>query len=160
MKYTKSLILISLFALAALLVTSAGYAGDNASLEQHDFDSYFKMDVPKGISFEKRNTTSGNNSNVTLNYRNYTEKINIIYAESLGSKDDILKYYEDFAKNDENITINTTNNTTLVHFKGNNIIGEYNYHDMAISGDDTRYILMQCDNETLMKSMAGSIKFN
>lgn len=160
MKFTKCLILISLFALAALLVAGAGFAANNTSLEQHDFDSYFKMDVPKGISFEKTNSTPSKNINVTLNYRNSTEKINILYVESEGTKDNLLKYYEDFAKNDKNITINTSNNTTIIHFKGENIIGEDNYHDMAISGDNTKYVLMQCDNETLMKSMAGSIRFD
>ena len=71
----------------------------------------------------------------------------------------LLKYYEDFAKNNTNITLNTTNNTTVIHFNDDNIIGEINFHDMAISGDNEKYILMQCDNETLMKSMAESIKF-
>lgn len=160
MKFTENLILMFIFAFACLLICSTGFAANNTSLEQHDFDSYFKMDVPKGISFEKRNTTSNNNANVTLNYRNSAEKINIVYAESTVTKDDLLKYYEDIAKNDKNMTLNTTNNTTIIHFKGENIIGEDNYHDMAISGDNTKYIIMQCDNETLMKSMAGSIKFN
>ena len=159
MKFTENLILMFILAFAAVFVCSAGFAANNTSLEQHDFDSYFKMDVPKGISFEKRNTTSSNNTNVTLNYRNSTEKINIIYAES-PTKDNLLKYYKDYAKNDKNMTLNTTNNTTIIHFKGENLIGEDNYHDMAISGDSSKYVLMHCDNETLMKSMAGSIKFN
>lgn len=160
MKFGKVLILIVLLALVGLLVTNTGFANNNAPLEQHDFDSYFKMNVPKGISFEKTNSSPSKNINLTVNYKNYTEKINIVYAESIGSKDKLLKYYEDFAKNDKNITLNTTNNTTVIHFKGDNLIGEDNYHDMAISGDNTRYILIQCDNETLMKSMAESIKFN
>lgn len=160
MKFNKCLILILLLALAALLVTGAGFAANNTALEQHDFDSYFTMKVPKGISFEKKEGTPSKNINISVNYKNYTEKINIIYAESAGAKDDLLKYYTDMAKNDENLTQKTINNTTIFHFKGNNIIGEENYHDMAISGDDTRYILMQCDNENLMKSMAESVKFN
>lgn len=160
MKFNKCLILILLLALAALLVTGAGFAANNTTLEQHDFDSYFTMKVPKGISFEKKEGTPSKNINISVNYKNYTEKINIIYAESAGTKDDLLKYYTDMAKNDENLTQKTINNTTIFHFKGNNIIGEENYHDMAISGDDTRYILMQCDNENLMKSMAESVKFN
>ena len=160
MKFNKGLILILLLALAALLVTGAGFAANNTALEQHDFDSYFTMNVPKGISFEKKEGTPSKNINISVNYKNYTEKINIIYAESTGAKEDLLKYYTDMAKNDENLTQKTINNTTIFHFKGNNIIGEENYHDMAISGDDTRYILMQCDNENLMKSMAESVKFN
>lgn len=160
MKFNKGLILILLLALAALLVTGAGFAANNTALEQHDFDSYFTMKVPKGISFEKKEGTPSKNINISVNYKNYTEKINIIYAESAGAKDDLLKYYTDMAENDENLTQKTINNTTIFHFKGNNIIGEENYHDMAISGDDTRYILMQCDNENLMKSMAESVKFN
>ena len=160
MKFSKKFILIVLLALAALLVAGAGFAANDTSLEQHDFDSHFTMKIPKGISFEKNEGTPTKKVNLSVNYKNYAEKINIIYAESEGAKDDLLKYYENFAKNDENITLNTTNNTTIIHFKGNNIIGEDNYHDMAISGDDSRYILMQCDNESLMKSMAQSIKFN
>ena len=109
---------------------------------------------------KRPNNTPGKNINVTMNYKNYTEKINIIYAQSAGAKDNLLKYYEDLAKNDTNITVKSFNNTTILHFKGDNLIGEDNYHDMAISGDNTKYILLQCDNETLMNSMAGSIKFN
>ncbi len=160
MKFSRSLILIAFFAMAALIVAGAGYAGNNTALEQHDFDSYFKMDVPKGISFEKTNSTAGDDINITINYKNYTEKINIIYVQSVGTKDNLLKYYEDLDKNDSSMTLKSFNNTTILHFKGDNIIGEDNYHDMAISGDNNRYILMQCDNETLMNSMASSIKFN
>lgn len=160
MNFSRSLILVALLAIAALLVANAGFAGNDTSLEQHDFDSYFKMDVPKGISFEKTNNTPDKSINITMNYKNYTEKINIIYTQSAGAKDNLLKYYEDLAKNDTNITVKSFNNTTILHFKGDNLIGEDNYHDMAISGDNTKYILLQCDNETLMNSMAGSIKFN
>lgn len=160
MKINKNLLLIAVLALAVLLVAGTGFASDNAPIEQKDFDSYFKMKVPKGITFEKKEGTPTNNINISVNYKNYTEKINIIYAESSDAKDNLLKYYEDMAKNDENITLKSYNNTTVIHFKGNNIIGEDNYHDMAISGDNTRYILLQCDNETLMKTMAESIKFS
>ena len=160
MNFSRSLILIALLAAVTLFVVNAGFAGNDTSLEQHDFDSYFKMDVPKGISFEKTNNTPDKSINVTMNYKNYTEMINIIYAQSAGAKDNLLKYYEDLAKNDTNITVKSFNNTTILHFKGDNLIGEDNYHDMAISGDNTKYILLQCDNETLMNSMAGSIKFN
>ena len=159
MKFNRSLILIAVLALAVLLIAGTGFASDNATIEQKDFDSYFKMKVPKGIAFEKKEGSSGNNTNISVNYKNYTAKINIIYAKS-GAKDNLLKYYEDMAKNDKNITLKSYNNTTIIHFKGNNIIGEDNYHDMAISGDNTRYILLQCDNETLMKTMAESIKFS
>ncbi|WP_405305521.1 hypothetical protein [Methanobrevibacter sp.] len=160
MKIYKSLLLIAVLALVVLLVAGTGFASDNSTIEQKDFDSYFKMKVPKGITFEKKEGTPTNNINISVNYKNYTEKINIIYAESTDAKDNLLKYYEDMAKNDENITLKSYNNTTVIHFKGNNIIGEDNYHDMAISGDNTRYILLQCDNETLMKTMAESIKFS
>lgn len=159
MKFNKSLILLAVLALAALLVAGTGYAVDNATLEEKDFDSHFKMKVPKGITFEKKEGSPSNNTNTSVNYKNYTEKINIIYSES-GAKDNLLKYYEDTAKNDKNITIKSYNNTTVIHFKGNNIIGEENYHDLAISGDSTKYLLIQCDNETLMKTMAESIKFS
>ena len=160
MKSTKTFILICLLALGALLVMSASSAGNNTTLEMHDFDSYFKMNVPKGISFEKSNSTPGKNMNVSINYENYTQNIYICYAESAGTKEMLSEHYENFAKNDANITFNKTNNTTIIHFKENNTIGEDNYHDMAISGDDERYVLIQCDNETLMKSMASSIRFD
>ena len=91
MKFNKCLILILLLALAALLVTGAGFAANNTALEQHDFDSYFTMKVPKGISFEKKEGTPSKNINISVNYKNYTEKINIIYAESAGAKEDLLK---------------------------------------------------------------------
>lgn len=159
MKLYKSFILIIILALALLSSASIGVANNNTSFEEHDFDSYFKMDVPKGISFEKTEGNPSKNINLTVNYRNDTQKINIVYTISKDAKDTLLKYYEEIAKNNTNMTLNTTNNTTIIHFKGNNIIGETNYHDMAIAGDGEKYILMQCDNETLMKSMAESIKF-
>ncbi len=157
MKFHKSFIFIIIF--AALLSVSVGFAKDNITLEEHDFDSYFKMNVPKGISFEKQDGIPSKNINLSVNYRNDSQKINIVYAQSIGAKDNLLKYYEGFAKNDSDIKINTTNNTTIIHFNGENIIGETPYHDMAIAGDNEKYVLMQCDNETLMKSMAESIKF-
>ncbi len=159
MKIIKSIILITVLTLTCILAAGVGFANDNTTLKEHDFDSYFKMDVPKGISFEKIEGIPSKNINFTVNYKNGTHHINIVYTISKGAKDDLFKYYEDFAKNDENITLNTTNNTTVIHFGGDNIIGEENYHDLAISGDNERYLLIQCDNETLMKSMASSIKF-
>ena len=159
MKFIKSSILILILIIAGALAASTGFASTNMTLEEHDFDSFFKMKVPKGISFEKHERLPSKNINMTVNYKNSTQKINIVYTVSTGAKDNLLKYYDEFAKNDENITLNTTNNTTLIHFKNDNFIGEENLHDMAIIGDDSKYILMQCDNETLMKSMAESITF-
>ena len=153
-RFTLLIIILTLF-----LFMGTAFANANIMMEEQDFDSYFKMNVPQGISFEKTEGIPSKNINVTVNYRNDTENINIVYTESIGAKDDLLKYYEEFAKNDANITLNTTNNTTVIHFNNNNTIGEINFHDMAISGDNEKYILMQCDNETLMKSMAESIKF-
>lgn len=160
MNSTKHFILIMLIALVAILISGAGFASNNMSLEEHDFDSYFKMDVPKGISFEKTEGMPTKNINCTIDYRNSSKNINIVYTEAAGVKEDLMKYYEDFAKNNSNITLNTTNNTTVIHFKGENIIGEDNYHDMAIAGDDYKYVILQCDNESLMNSMAKSLKFN
>jgi len=151
--------LMLFLALVCLLIINVGFAENNLTLEEHDFDSYFKMNVPKGMSFEKQEGIPSKNINLTVNYRNDSAKINIVYTQSTGAKADLLKYYEDMAKNNTAVKVNTTNNTTIIHFTGENIIGETNYHDMAIAGDNNRYILMQCDNETLMKSMAGSIKF-
>jgi hypothetical protein len=159
MNLTRSLISILIFAFVTLMITSAGFASNSTNLEKHDFDSYFTMDIPKGISFEKKEGMPSKDINFTVNYKEKQGRINIIYTESIGAKDNLLKYYEDFAKNDPNITLNTTNNTTVVHFKDTNFIGETNYHDLAISGDDDRYLLIQCDNESLMKSMAKSIRF-
>ncbi len=160
MKFLRNFMIMLLLALVTILIMNAGFANDNLDLEEHDFDSYFKMKVPKGISFEKKEGIPNSSINLTINYRNDTEKINIVYTESQGTKNNLLKYYEEMAKNDTNITLNTTNNTTIIHFTGENVIGETNYHDMAIIGDNDRYILMQCDNEKLMKSMAKSIEFH
>ncbi|WP_298522375.1 hypothetical protein [uncultured Methanobrevibacter sp.] len=159
MKFIKNFLIILILALIGLFLINVGSAADNITLEEHDFDGYFKMNVPKGVTFEKDESSPSKTISILLNYRNDSEKINIVYAQSAGAKDDLLKYYEEFAKNDTSISLNTTNNTTVVHFNGDNIIGETNYHDMAIAGDNEKYILMQCDNETLMKSMAQSIKF-
>lgn len=157
MKFFKGFILTII--LVTFLSASIAFANDNITLEEHDFDSYFKMKVPKGISFEKIEGKPSKNINLTINYKNDSENINIVYTQSAGAKGNLMKYYEKMAKNDTSIKFNTTNNTTIIHFNGNNIIGETNYHDMAIAGDNEKYILLQCDNETLMKSMANSIKF-
>lgn len=159
MKFIKCLIPIALFTLAILLSANVGFANNNTTLEEHDFDSYFKMNVPKGVSFEKIEGIPSKNINLTINYKNDTKNINIVYTVATGAKENLLKYYEEITKNNKDIKFNTTNNTTIIHFNGENIIGETNYHDMAIVGDNEKYIIMQCDNETLMKSMAESIKF-
>lgn len=159
MKLHKSLILIALMALVVLLSANAAFADNNTTMEEHDFDSHFKMNVPKGITFEKAEGIASKNINLTVNYRNDTQKINIVFTISKDAKDKLLEHYKELAENNENITLNTTNNTTIIHFSGENIIGETNYHDLAIAGDNEKYILMQCDNETLMNSMAKSIKF-
>ena len=70
----------------------------------------------------------------------------------------LVSYYEDMAKNDKGVNITVVNNTTVIHFSDENTIGEIEYHDMAIAGDDTQYILIQCDDADLMNAMAGSIK--
>ena len=145
--------------LVTLLFISIGFAKDNNTLEEHDFDSYFKMKVPKGISFEKIEGKPSKNINLTINYKNDTENINIVYTQSTGAKDRLLEHYKELTKNNTNIKLNTKNNTTIIHFNGENIIGETNYHDLAIVGDNDKYILIQCNNETLMKSMVESIKF-
>ena len=62
--------------------------------------------------------------------------------------------------NDTTANLTTINNTTVVHFSDNRTIGEVNYHDLAIAGDDEKYLLIQCDNETLMNMMVKSIKFS
>lgn len=157
MKNIKCFILIVI--LAALLSAGIVFAQNNTTLEEHDFDSYFKMNVPKGISFEKIEGAQSKNINITLNYRNDSLKINVVYTQSIGAKNTLVKYYEEMAKNNTDMKMNSTGNTTIIHFNGKNIIGETNYHDMAIVGDNEKYILMQCDNETLMKSMAESVKF-
>lgn len=159
MKFFRTFIFITILTLTLILFAGTGFANNNTTLEEQDFDSHFKMDVPKGITFEKIEGIPSKNINMTINYRNDTQKINIVYTISKDAKGTLLKYYEEIAKNDANITLNTTNNTTVIHFNGENIIGETNYHDMAIAGDNDKYILMQCDNETLMKSMAESIRF-
>ena len=159
MKFAKPLIFILFLISICLLVMNVGFAKDNITFEEHDFDSYFKMKIPKGIIFEKKEGIPSKNINRTINYKNETKNINIVYTESIGAKEDLLKYYEEIAENDKNISLNTTNNTTLIHFNGENIIGETNYHDLAIIGNNDRYILMQCDNESIMKSMANSVKF-
>lgn len=159
MKFIRSLILMALFASVVLLAANVGFADANTTLEEHAFDSYFKMNIPKGMSFEKIDGIPSKNINLTVNYRNDTQKINIVYTISLGAKEKLSNYYEEMAKNNPTVKLNTTNNTTVIHFTGENIIGETNYHDMAIAGDNEKYILMQCDNETLMKSMAESIRF-
>uniref|UniRef100_UPI003863A130 hypothetical protein n=1 Tax=Methanobrevibacter sp. TaxID=66852 RepID=UPI003863A130 len=127
MKFIKTLMAMLILALLMLFVINAGFANDNSTLEEHDFDSYFKMKVPKGIQFEKSEAIPTKNINLSVNYRNDTEMINIVYAQSAGAKEELQKYYEDFAKNNTNITLNSINNTTIIHFNGKNIIGEINF---------------------------------
>lgn len=87
-------------------------------------------------------------------------KINVAYFQTKNNATgELIKYYEDMAKNDSSVSINITNNIAILHFNDENAIGNIEYHDMAIAGDGTQYILVQCDNQNLMNSMASSIKF-
>lgn len=55
MKFDKHFMLfIGIIATTLILTASVGFASDNADLKEYDFDSYFKMDVPKDVNFEKQ----------------------------------------------------------------------------------------------------------
>ena len=160
MKIKKSLFLLAIVAIAVVLVANAGFASDNSDLKSYDFDSFFKMDVPNDANFEKSEGNTTENITKLVNYIDNDNKINIVYAESVGAKDDLVKYYEEMSQNDPFVEIKTVNNTTVVHFGDENTIGDIQYHDMAIAGDNDRYVMIQCDDEDLINSMATSIKFN
>ena len=71
----KNILFIGIIAIAMLLTANAGFAIDNNNLKEYDFDSYFKMDVPKDINFEK---TDGNaTDNITLS-KSYKDELSII----------------------------------------------------------------------------------
>ena len=74
--FTLLIIILTIF-----VFVGAAFANANITLEEQDFDSYFKMNVPKGISFEKTEGIPSKNINITVNYRNDTENINIVYTE-------------------------------------------------------------------------------
>ena len=72
----------------------------------------------------------------------------------------MIKYYKDMAKKDSSVTIKEVNNATVIHFGNGNSYGDIEYHDMAIAGNDKQYLLVQCDNQSLMSSMVNTINFN
>lgn len=162
MKFNKHFVLfIGIIATALILTAGVGFASENTDLKEYNFDSYFKMDVPKDVNFEKTNANASDNITLSKSYMDDNKKINVAYFQTKNNaKDELVKYYEDMAKNSTSVNINTTNNVTILHFGDENTIGDIKYHDMAIAGDDTQYILVQCDNQDLMNSMANSIKFN
>ena len=162
MKFDKHFMLfIGIIAAALILTAGAGFASDNADLKEYDFDSYFKMDVPKDVNFEKTEANATDNITLSKSYDDDDKKIKLAYFQTKNNaKGELVKYYEDMAKNDSSVSINTTNNITILHFGDENTIGDIEYHDMAIAGDDTQYLLVQCNNQDLMNSMANSIKFN
>lgn len=162
MKFDKHFLLfIGIIATALILTANVGFASDNADLKEYDFDSYFKMDVPKDVNFEKTDANGSDNITLSKSYMDDNKKINVAYFQTKNNaKDELIKYYEDMAKNYSSVSINTTNNITILHFGDENTIGDIKYHDMAIAGNETQYLLVQCDNQDLMKSMANSIKFN
>ena len=126
----KNILFIGIIAIAMLLTANAGFAIDNNNLKEYDFDSDDK-------------------------------KINVAYFQTKNNaKDELIKYYKDMAKNSSSISINDVNNATVIRFGDENTYGDIEYHDMAIAGNATQYILVQCDNHSLMDSMANSIKFN
>ncbi len=176
MKQNKTIILAAIVIIAILAVITASMGltnnitntdgGNNTSspiksnLEAHAFDSYFTMNIPKNTSFEKTNGTTSGNISLYINYKDQSEKINVIYAEAEGGKEKLKQAYEDMAQNNANVTLKTTNNATILHLNDENIIGENDYHDIAVIGDNEKYVLLQCNNESLMNSMAESLKFN
>ena len=162
MKFDKHFMLfIGIIAAALILTAGAGFASDNADLKEYDFDSYFKMDVPKDVNFEKTEDNATDNITLSKSYDDDDKKIKLAYFQTKNNaKGELVKYYEDMAKNDSSVSINTTNNITILHFGDENTIGDIEYHDMAIAGDDPQYLLVQCNDQDLMNSMANSIKFN
>ena len=162
MKFDKHFMLfIGIIAAALILTAGARFASDHADLKEYDFDSYFKMDVPKDVNFEKTEANATDNITLSKSYDDDDKKIKLAYFQTKNNaKGELVKYYEDMAKNDSSVSINTTNNITILHFGDENTIGDIEYHDMAIAGDDTQYLLVQCNNQDLMNSMANSIKFN
>ncbi|WP_458453599.1 hypothetical protein [Methanobrevibacter sp.] len=173
MKINRTIILaiiVVIIAILAIFISGSGQTNNDTAtttpfqsvsdLEKHDFDSYFTMNIPKNTIFEKSNGTTRGDISLYINYKDTSEKINVIYAEAVGGKANLEQTYKDMAQDNANTTIKTINNVTIVHFNDENIIGENDYHDLAIAGDDSKYVLLQCNNETLMNSMAESLKFN
>ena len=162
MKFDRNSILsMGIIAIAMLLTVNAGFASDNGDLKESDFDSYFKMDVPKDINFEKIDGNATDNITLSKSYRDDDKKINVVYFQTKNNaKDELIKYYEDMAKNDSSVTIKEVNNATVIHFGNGNSYGDIEYHDMAIAGNDKQYLLVQCDNQSLMMSMVNTINFN
>lgn len=162
MKFDRNSILsMGIIAIAMLLTVNAGFASDNGDLKECDFDSYFKMDVPKDINFEKIDGNATDNITLSKSYRDDDKKINVVYFQTKNNaKDELIKYYKDMAKKDSSVTIKEVNNATVIHFGNGNSYGDIEYHDMAIAGNDKQYLLVQCDNQSLMSSMVNTINFN
>ena len=162
MKFDRNSILsMGIIAIAMLLTVNAGFASDNGDLKESDFDSYFKMDVPKDINFEKTDSNAPDNITLSKSYRDDDKKINVVYFQTKNNaKDELIKYYKDMAKKDSSVTIKEVNNATVIHFGNGNSYGDIEYHDMAIAGNDKQYLLVQCDNQSLMSSMVNTINFN
>ena len=162
MKFDRNSILcMGIIAIAMLLTVNAGFASDNGDLKESDFDSYFKMDVPKDINFEKIDGNATDNITLSKSYRDDDKKINVVYFQTKNNaKDELIKYYKDMAKKDSSVTIKEVNNATVIHFGNGNSYGDIEYHDMAIAGNDKQYLLVQCDNQSLMRSMVNTINFN
>lgn len=157
----KSMLFIGIIAIAMLLTANVGFASNNSDLKEYNFDSYFKIDVPKDINFEKTDGNATDNITLSKSYKDDDKKINVAYFQTKNNaKDELIKYYNDMAKNDSSVSIKEVNNVTVIHFGNANTYGAIEYHDMAIAGNDKQYLLVQCDNPSLMDSMANSIKFN
>lgn len=151
--------IILLIAATAFLIANSCFAAENVTFKEHYFDSYFTMDMPQNITLEKTGLRMNGNITLSVNYHNETEKINILYSESNGTKDKLVENYKKICANDSTANITTVNNTTVIHFSSDRDIGEVNYHYLGIAGDSEKYVMIQCDNQTLMNAMAKSIKF-
>lgn len=152
---------VGIIATALILSGSVGFATGDVELKEYNFDSYFKMDVPKDVEFVKEDGNGTGNISLLKSYKDADKKINVVYCQSKNNaKEELINYYQNMAKNDSYVIINEVNNTTVIHFGDENTIGDIEYHDMAIAGDDTQYILIQCDNQDFMNSMVNSIKLN
>jgi len=73
--------IIILIAIGTMLLLNAGFAAENITLKEHDFDSHFKMSIPENLTLENISGRVIGNTTLSVNYLNEDAKISIIYAE-------------------------------------------------------------------------------
>ncbi len=153
----KKLVIFLIICFVSLL-TLGGVSA--ANLQHHDFDDYFSMDVPKGTSFEKQDSSTNENGMELTSISYASDEIMIVYMDTpLYSENSSAFMYQSlfeslnvdltecYESQEDNLIILEPTTNDGVHFS---IVG-------TISG--SKMIILAGLDTDLLKEMGHTIEF-